>query len=729
MKIKFQSPMIFFLILSLLILSCGPVSVVILTPSNPDTTPVAPGTASTDATAEPELSDIISADNAQNLVEIATWGKGSGHLPTYSPDGTLLAVSSSSSIYVYDSQTLVENMRIEAIDTYYVLDIAFSPDGKTLSAFMDTSLEQIVKQWDLASGSELHSWIVDTYNDDYSISTGVISPDGKTLAIVYDYHSSDGGEITVKLWDATSGQELQGWSVRFPFPADLAFSPDGKTLAVSTADGTVTLYDVSSGSQLHTLSGHGAADFGHSTSEVYSLAFSADGRTLAVGFGADTSSAHEFGPYTTLWDVASGSELRTLSEDTSEVLLVAFSPDGKTLAGGFGGAIKLRETASGNELLTINVSNLESLTFSPDGKTLVSASSVGDDSVKLWDTATGELLNTLKGENVFRLAIFSSDSSTLAYASTDNTIRLRDAISGEVRILGGHPDWVMSLAFSLDGSTLASGSFSSFSSPGNNVLKLWDVASGSELRTLTGHSDTVASVALSADGKMLASGSWDETIKLWDVASGNELRTLTGNIGRAYGVAFSPDGKTLASAFNDDKSDTVKLWDVASGGELQTLSANTNLRLSVAFSPDGKVLVSSNYFGYGFKHLWDVASGQELHTISGGTDTQRGLAFSPDGKTLATGFEDGTVKLWDIASGQELYSLSGHTKAVYGLAFSPDGRILATGGDNIKLWDVASNQELASLSLSDVNSLVFSPDGELILAHSPRGMSLWGVSP
>ena len=106
MKIRLQSPVIFFLILSILILSCGPFSEVLLTPADPDETPVAPGTESSNATVQPQLSDVISSDNAKNLVEISSWGKGSGHLPTYSPDGGLIAVSSTSGIYLYDSQTL-----------------------------------------------------------------------------------------------------------------------------------------------------------------------------------------------------------------------------------------------------------------------------------------------------------------------------------------------------------------------------------------------------------------------------------------------------------------------------------------------------------------------------------------------------------------------------------------------------------------------------------------------
>lgn len=706
MKTKLQTPAIFFFILSILILSCGPVSEVILTPVNPDATPLAPGTESSDATAEPELSDIISADNANNLIEISSWGKGSGHNPTYSPDGTVLAASSSSGIYLYDSQTLQEGMYFAATD---VLDMAFSMDGKTLTAFMSGTWEATVKQWDVTSGTELHSWIVDSYNDDYGISTGVLSPDGKTLAIIYDYRSVDGDEVTVKLWDAASGSELHGWNVYFP--SDPAFSTDGTTLAVLVGDGTVTLYDVSSGSQLRTIATIPGLDAFRGP-EIISLAFLPDGNTLAFSLQDGT---------VTLYDVSSGREVRTLSEDIGEVVLVTFSPDSKTLAGGTAGAIKLWDADSGNELLTINVSNLESLTFSPDGKTLVTASSMGDDSVKIWDTATGDLLNTLKGDDVAGNAIWSADSGTLAYAASDNTVRLRDVPSGEVRILGGHPGGIWSLAFSPDGKTLASASYENLMFPQGNLLKLWDVASGTQLHTLNGHTDTVSVVAFSPDGTMLASGSFDNTVKLWDVASGSEVRTLIGQA-LVYSMAIAPNGKILASA-SGYPDYSVRLWDIASGSELHTLSGHTQQALGLTFSPDSKLLISGS--GDGTK-LWDVASGQELRTLS---TTWLSTAFSPDGKLLAIGFEDGTVKILDPASGDEIYSFSGHVIRVIGLAFSPDGRILAAGGETIKLWDLASGQELANLSIKGAYSLAFSPDGKLILVRSPSGISLWGVSP
>ena len=175
--------------------------------------------------------------------------------------------------------------------------------------------------------------------------------------------------------------------------------------------------------------------------------------------------------------------------------------------------------------------------------------------------------------------------------------------------LGGHPDFVYSVAFSPDGKTLASGS-------GDNTIKLWDVPTGKEQATLKGHTGWVTSVAFSPDGKTLASGSWDKTIKLWDVATGKELATLQGHTSFVLSVAFSPDGKTLASASGDK---TIKLWDVADGQGDRPPSRDTRTGFSC-------------------------------------------VAFSPDGKTLASGSVDKTIKLWDVATGKERATLKGHTR-------------------------------------------------------------------
>jgi WD40 repeat protein len=406
---------------------------------------------------------------------------------------------------------------------------------------------------------------------------------------------------------------------------------------------------------------------------------------------------------------------------SSIVSSVAFSPDGKTIvSGSFDNTLKLWDAATGRELRTLSghSDTVCSVAFSPDGRTIVSGSD--DGTLKLWDAATGREFRTLSGHSPDVLSVaFSPDGSTIVSGSFDNTLKLWDDATGrELRTLSGHSDTVRSVAFSPDGKTIVSGSV-------DNTLKLWDAATGRELRTLSGHSDSVYSVAFSPDGKTIVSGSWDFTLKLWDTATGRELRTLSGHSYGVPSVAFSPDGRTIVSG---SWNSTLKLWDAATGRELRTLSSHSS---GVAFSPDGKTIVSGSW-DFTLK-LWDAATGRELRTLSEHSDTVCSVAFSPDGKTIVSGSADNTLKLWDVATGRELRTLSSHSSGVSTVAFSPDVKTIVSGSDDdtLKLWDMATGRELRTLSghSSYVRSVAFSPDGKTIVSHSYNGaLKLWDAA-
>jgi WD40 repeat protein len=312
-----------------------------------------------------------------------------------------------------------------------------------------------------------------------------------------------------------------------------------------------------------------------------------------------------------------------------------------------------------------------------------------------------QLLRTLTGHSsgVASVAI-SPDGQTLASGSRDETIKLWDLATGKLlHTLTGHSSDVASVAISPDGQTLASGS--------DKTIKLWDLATGKLLHTQMGHSDGVGSVAFSPNGQTLASSGYDETVKLWDINQRKltPMSTLLRS-GLGSAIAFSPDGRTLAVSNPNDRINPgfayrIDLHDLVTDKVLLTLSEHSYPIDALAFSPDGQTLASSS--GDKTIKLWEFKTGKLLHTLSGEADWFNydfdpndtpidALAFSPDRQILATGSTGTRIRLWDFHTGKLLCDLKGHSEVVNTLAFSPDGEVLASGSHQdhtIKIWNIS----------------------------------------
>ncbi|KAH0553157.1 hypothetical protein GP486_006658 [Trichoglossum hirsutum] len=495
----------------------------------------------------------------------------------------------------------------------------------------------------------------------------------------------------------------------------VSFSPDGQLLVSAADDGTIRLWDPSTGALLQTLVG-----------DIYiglSVAFSPDGQLLASA---------SYDEMVRLWDPSTGVLLRTLDGHIGKATSVAFSSDGQLLASALGDIVVVWDPRTGVMLQTLkgHLNPVEAVAFPSDGQLLASASS---QTVKLWDPRTGALLQTFEGHNgYFRSVAISPDGQLLASAVNSGTISLWDPRTGELLQdleVGFGP--VTSVAFSPDGQLLASSSE-------DGAVRLCNTGTKELLQTFEGHSFSVESVAFSPDGRLLASGSRDKTIKIWDLRTEAPLQAPKGVSEPVALVAFSPDGQLLASASADR---AIKLWDPKTGALLRTLRGYRRLIGSVAFSPDGQLLASASYIYDEAVKIWNTRTGGLLHTLDVHAGLAKSVAFSPHGQLLTSAPFDNTISFWDSRTGELLWTLKDHPGDVDTVAFSADGQLLASvsysySGEHmnqtpmkiVKLWDLKTAsllQNLESHQSWDSLAAAFSPDGQLLATTSDKTIRLW----
>jgi WD40 repeat protein len=662
------------------------------------------------------------------------------HFPiALSADGNLLAHASRA-----DSVDLFEatgELRASLPTTSTLVGVGFSPDGRTLAGG-DSSGRVLL--WDTApkaerltvesKGSKIEEW---------NRALVAYSADGRTLFI--------GARGRLALFDPTTGAPKEGLPGGMHWEQSAAISPDGRLYATVKGK-TIRLLELPGGKERAVLAGHDRP--------VAGLAFSPDGSLLAsVSPGIKFGDPKEI----KVWDMKTGQERATLP--STDGFLMAFSPDGKTLATAgqqrktwynyTGRAIvywlRLWDLPSGQERCAVRIEtpSITSIAFSPDGATLAIGRWSND--IALLDTTSGQMRSRLVGHRDYVLAVtFSPDGKTLASASRDATIKLWDPVIGQERAtLRGHAYKVLGLGFAPDSKSLAS-------LDETGTVKVWGRSPTRYERTIRVHTSPVWGVAISPDSRTVASISSDGVIKMRDTVTNQERLTVSGPTGDFGTLAFSPDGKTLACGGEDGY---VRLLDVADGKERRRLYTTGRI-VCITFSPEGRRLAcAAAKAKVAQVVVWDVATGEQVSSCPGFLDEcPFGVVFAPDGKTVYSPrilfTPDGRtaevkwytnpdtipirIAVSDPGTGQEVALLPGYVlsarfqgELIGCLTVSRDGKLLAIGSPTgVTVRDRESGRKVAELpTLRPVLSLAFSPDGTLLAAAEQEGMvRVWDVA-
>ena len=505
--------------------------------------------------------------------------------------------------------------------------------------------------------------------------------------------------MRMKLVDAHTGQLRH--KLDEVYTTAVSFSPDGGLLAVGNGS-EIKLWNPQTGKQAGKLKSlRGAAN---------ALAFSPDGKTVAV---ASTRFERKRGKdviriiglsEVKLFEVASGRVVMNL-KDVGAVNSLVFSPDGKVLV--MGGILPYDKGEAAGlkfvDLQNFKTHDLQtgedykemvgSLRLSPDGFLLAFRS--GPTKVKLMDTRSGEVKQTFDEDSVgdaverptnrFLLSVkrmlavaFSTDGKTVAAESEQGEIKLWDFRTGELkRELSEVQDAPVLVAASADGR--------SFAEVSPDKLLYRDVNSADKKLVSIMAGPTPTALALSVDGQQLALGSASGVTLM--SPSGEILKKLAGYEGIIGRLTFSRDGTRLAGATDDE----ILIWAVASGKLEKKLQARNEVT-SIAFSPNGQLLAAAE--SDNTISVWNLGTGQAQSALKKHDASVNAMAFSPDGRWLASGGDDRTIVLWDVATGKSKRTFKGHDQTVTSLAFSSDGELIASGSGNasVVIWEVATGK-------------------------------------
>jgi WD40 repeat protein len=519
------------------------------------------------------------------------------------------------------------------------------------------------------------------------------------------------GEVRLKLkgnigsyempifWGSNSSSDLRSMIMVNLRRGAPAFSPDGELVA-AWSPREIKLWKATTGEEVRKLK-----DF---KGRLSAATFSPDGRTLAAAITKFSfkNKRPDFKSEVRTWDVNTGAVKQVLPLTTQSISSLVFALNGRQLliSGTMSDEIRsfatleVADLQSGSlgRVATRDEGNTSSLVLSPDGRMVAfqtDASSVRLVDTEIWktkytfdETSDGSVINTagrrflLSVKSIMALA-FSADGKTVSGEIEQGGIKLWDAQTGEVKKhLGDHDDTGSMAVLSSDGTTLAEVGGE------DEKLRLWNIPTG-EKKTTPDNNGSASAIALSPDGRKLATA-YPNSIILLNTVTGQVIQKLDAPGSRIDCLTFAADGQTLATATDDGK---IQTWDLVGGRVIRTIAGGGKIT-TLRFAPGGRTLAAAAENG--IVDLWDLQTGGLSLQLKKHSGAVNAIAFSVDGNWMATGGDDRSVIVWETATGKARRTLKGHDLTVTSLAFSPDGTLLASGAGNasVVLWDLPSGK-------------------------------------
>jgi WD40 repeat protein len=648
----------------------------------------------------------------------------------YNPEGTRLASSSKDgTVRVWDLANGREiatyrghneqagDPTAGTTNVFAVADVAFHPKEKIIASVAGTQ----VHLWDPETGKK-SKVLVDIGKTDKPLKALAFSPDGKFLAV-------GGDDGILRVVESDTGKATYTSPTRNARIEKVAYSPNGNMIVVGDSNSQVAVYAPKQANQLSmTVQG---VDLG----EVQGVAFTSDnGGVLTCG--RDGKARLTAGPKpdgTSAGNTAT--RLREFVGHTGAVTGIALIPNTSYMVtAGEDKTVRVWEVSSGKQIRAFqgHMARVTAVASRGDGKQVASGSE--DGAIRIWDFNTEDDHRALTDAKDSLWAVaFSPDSKRVASAGSDGSIRVYNPETGKLEVtLKGAKSPITSLAFLPDSNRLVAAG-------GDQVVVVWDVSKEKQIKELPGHESAVLSVAVADGGKLIVSGSADKTVRGFEPEGEKAAWTWTAR-SAVCAVAIRKGGKQVAAGLADG---TLVALDISGSTPKDVASQAAHVAgvACLAYSPDGSKLVSVG--GDGAVRVWTVAENGSFTPLmrfegllkpGAGFTPLTGVAFAPDGRYIATVGADTVVRVWDIQTKSEVRGLRGHVDWVTAVAFSPDGRYIASVGvekdKTLRIFELPPLETTGGGGhLLAVNAVAVNPKGTVVAtAGTDQTIKLWDIA-